>query len=278
MNRINFQQPGGFRLETDTLTFLQESLAALQVLSAIVGDYYILSGCVVAGAQVSPGYVVIAGEVLPFSGGLLQTKVMIREIKQSRSFQNGTVKDVFYIRYAEFGNGEAAVLWADLVRIKNLKSFKDLPTAVSDSFELNSSDSLATSKALKLLNDKMDGLVMPGMITIWSGAVNAIPAGWHLCDGVDGRPDLRDKFVLGAGNGYAVAEIGGEATHTLTINEMPEHDHGFNTGDSTGRSDNANDRDVMIPGGTNKTTSKKGGGAAHNNMPPYYSLAYIIKL
>lgn len=45
---------------------------------------------------------------------------------------------------------------------------------------------------------------MKGLICLWSGAIVDIPAGWSLCDGGGGRPDLRDKFVIGAGDHYAV--------------------------------------------------------------------------
>jgi hypothetical protein len=43
---------------------------------------------------------------------------------------------------------------------------------------------------------------MTGMILIWSGTVITIPDGWHLCDGTEGTPDLRDKFIVGAGDSY----------------------------------------------------------------------------
>lgn len=43
---------------------------------------------------------------------------------------------------------------------------------------------------------------MKGLICFWGGAIVDIPAGWKLCDGTAGRPDLRDKFIIGAGNTY----------------------------------------------------------------------------
>ncbi len=73
-----------------------------------------------------------------------------------------------------------------------------------------------------------------GVIVMWSGAAAAIPAGWALCDGgtytaPDGTsvttPDLRDRFIVGAGGSYAVGATGGEATHVLTVDEMPAHTH-----------------------------------------------------
>ena len=75
-------------------------------------------------------------------------------------------------------------------------------------------------------------MVPKGAIIIWSGAADRIPEGWALCDGTNGTPDLRGKFVLGAvyetGNQYSVGQSSGEATHTLTVEEMPSHSHKIN--------------------------------------------------
>ena len=85
--------------------------------------------------------------------------------------------------------------------------------------------------------------IPPGGIILWYGASNAIPAGFVLCDGNNGTPDLRDKFVVGAGNNYAVGATGGSANATLV-----EHSH--NVSGST--SDNGSH---SHGGGTNNTGS-----------------------
>ena len=56
-----------------------------------------------------------------------------------------------------------------------------------------------------------------GMIILWSGAENAIPSGWVLCNGSNSTPDLRDRFVVGAGNSYAVGATGGSNTATDSV-------------------------------------------------------------
>ena len=86
------------------------------------------------------------------------------------------------------------------------------------------------------------GSIPSGGIIIWSGASNAIPTGWYLCDGQNSTPDLRDRFVIGAGSNYAVDATGGSAdaivvSHThgsgnLQTNNTGGHSHSGNTNDS----------------------------------------------
>ena len=70
--------------------------------------------------------------------------------------------------------------------------------------------------------------VPSGAIFLWSGAVNAIPSGYVLCNGSNSTPDLRDRFVVGAGNSYSPNTSGGSASITLSTNNLPGHTH--NTG------------------------------------------------
>ncbi|MFA6281748.1 MAG: hypothetical protein WCY05_04525 [Candidatus Omnitrophota bacterium] len=116
--------------------------------------------------------------------------------------------------------------------------------------------------------------VPTGVILMWSGAVANIPAGWALCNGANGTPDLRNRFVVGAGSSYAVAASGGEATHALTIAEMPAHTHGMKY--STPSSNGGGGFDDASGSGY-KYTESVGGSQSHNNLPPYYALCYIMK-
>jgi microcystin-dependent protein len=120
-----------------------------------------------------------------------------------------------------------------------------------------------------------------GIIVSWTGSV--APAGWALCDGNNGTPDLRGRFILGAGPGTNLTprtlnDTGGAENHVLTVGEMPAHNH---TG-VIGKYDNCYGSGKCSTSkflGTDwKTTDNTGGNAPHNNMPPYFVLAFIMKL
>ena len=72
-----------------------------------------------------------------------------------------------------------------------------------------------------------------GAIVMWSGSTSNIPSGWALCNGANGTPDLRDRFIVGAGNSYPVGATGGANSVTLTTSHMPAHGHTAST-NSTG--------------------------------------------
>lgn len=117
-----------------------------------------------------------------------------------------------------------------------------------------------------------------GVIVMWSGKIAEIPAGWRLCDGTNGTPDLRDRFIAGAGNIYSIGATGGEAMHTLTIAEMPAHTHTLSARLDTTEGHWDYGRWQNDPPGATLTTGSTGGGDPHENRPPYYAMAYIMKL
>lgn len=136
---------------------------------------------------------------------------------------------------------------------------------------------------LSNVEDNVDkALLLPpvGVIVLWSGAANTIPAGWALCNGQNGTPDLRDRFVIGAGLAYTVGATGGEETVTLTAKQIPEHTHsldGFSTQKGYYAASSGSYQPLVNRGSSVQTTAT-GSGNAHNNMPPYYALCYIMRI
>lgn len=130
----------------------------------------------------------------------------------------------------------------------------------------------------------VEGVIPSGGIIMWSGTIAAISSldGWELCDGSNGTPDLRDRFIVGAGSGYAVGATGGVNSVTLTTNQMPSHNHTLLASSATDggagsgwRWESNNSNRPSTVNGTN--IGNEGGGQAHENRPPYYALAFIMK-
>jgi hypothetical protein len=143
------------------------------------------------------------------------------------------------------------------------------------------------------------GTTIPaGMISLWYGAIGSVPTGWYLCDGSNGTPDLRDRFVVGAGSTYSVSQTGGSAdaivvthTHTATSTSVvtdPGHLHSINntttlggglmgSGSGPSGSTNTNSATTGITVATTTTNANAGTSGTNANLPPYYALAYVMK-
>ena len=142
-----------------------------------------------------------------------------------------------------------------------------------------------------------------GGIIIWSGSAAAIPSGWYLCNGSNGTPDLRNRFIVGAGSTYSVGGTGGSAdaivvshTHTGTTNSSGTHDHTSATtvprvqigtdngtawaGAASGTYGTSTTTTPVAEAGAHThtfTTASSGSSGTNANLPPYYALCYIMK-
>jgi hypothetical protein len=139
-----------------------------------------------------------------------------------------------------------------------------------------------------------------GGILLWSGSIGSIPAGYVLCNGNNGTPDLRNRFIVGAGSTYAVDATGGSAdsvvvshTHGATSTSVvtdPGHSHTLpgsyirNVAGGSGASGEArqigtatNSATTDITVATTTTNASAGVSGTNANLPPYYALCYIMK-
>nr|DAM11943.1 MAG TPA: baseplate protein [Caudoviricetes sp.] len=119
---------------------------------------------------------------------------------------------------------------------------------------------------------------------------NTGDTGWHICDGTNGTPDLRGRFILGVSDSHAVGSTGGEEKHTLTIDELPKVSGSVQNyliwGDGRAESGVLHNlvSSTRFPSAStenayaSKISISFGNDQPHNNMPPYYTLSYIMKL
>ena len=133
-----------------------------------------------------------------------------------------------------------------------------------------------------------NGTVPVGGIIMWGGSF--APAGWQICDGTNGTPDLRGRFVLGFGAGRSIGTTGGSEFKSLSINELPPHSFTVSSVINTaGYSANYNGSAEVVRAPLNGsvangvqtvsgTTNTVGGGQSYSTMNPFYVLAYIQRL
>jgi len=211
-------------------------------------------------------------------------------------------------------------------------------TTKIDKVSAAQTNNIAVFNATGALQDSgknINEVVPTGIITMWSGVIASIPTGWALCDGSNGTPDLRNRFVVGAGDQYDRNDTGGANSVTLTESEMPSHNHSMDSAGShshsisvdttsltgsfqhrsdtntpqsrgeigvfTGQSANnpsgsahsggsstarrvnfdgthSHSASANSAGNHTHTINNTGGDQAHENRPPYFALAYIMKL
>jgi len=134
-----------------------------------------------------------------------------------------------------------------------------------------------------------------GIILMWNPDTSGkVPDGWTVCDGKNGTPDLRAKFIIASDDSsdtYKFQATGGEETHTLTVDEIPSHTHDPGTKFGCDGRDCGSGGASKAPGihtdnwnfNASTTfnylrTAPTGGDKPHDNIPPFYSLYYIMKL
>ncbi|MDB0603288.1 hypothetical protein PL373_19580 [Tenacibaculum maritimum] len=160
MNYIDFQQNGGFPLETNTLTEMQKAWQIFNAFGFLAGDKTIISGCEVIGNQITNGFIYLDGELLEFRGGIKQNSVVIIQEETKATFEDKTEKPVYFTRYATFGVSGNSIPWSDFKHIDNLivlsSQVKELKSELDK--KATEVDLESLSKRVKKLED---GIVMP---------------------------------------------------------------------------------------------------------------------
>ena len=220
-------------------------------------------------------------------------------------------KDKNYIQKGYVFNQSGFLSVPDSMRV-----LKNISCNNIKSKKIHISDSLNVKKLSIKGIDVKNYFIPKGIIIAFGKPIKDMPKGWAICDGKNGTPDLRNRFIIGQGPNYPYNKTGGSESIKLTIDNLPKHKHTIDLsgghkhkykdiywadkngvvpiGNDHGRTIDMGDNDKNnspISKGyekiryTDKATSEHkhemsevGGSKPHTNMPPYYSLYYIMKI
>ena len=290
--KIDYNELGGLPLTQEIMDFMQNSYnEVFESITEVIGTYAIISGVALSAGNYGAGWLSIDGEIVPFEAAPASqgTKISVFPSATSIEFGNGDIKPVIITRRAILGTTGVDLSLFTRITLPQLQT------------DLTSTTNIANN-ALTIANNAAATTIPTGVILIWSGSIASIPSGWGLCDGTDGKPNLRSRFIIGAESSgtYTVGATGGASFVQLTISEMPSHNHTIlidgdhnhfvkevNRGEegssgidqSVGSYTEAGEiKNTSFSGNHTHLMNNTGFGIAHENRPPYYALAYIIKL
>lgn len=301
MDKVNLLLSEKFPMYVEGLNMIQEAAFMSAKSMLIGGNNYILDGCLLdENNNVSNGYIVVNGEILPFVGGELKPRFSIVETRKTIHALGVEYPEAYTFRVAQFANN-GAFNWSD---------FEPIQT---------------NNQLYQLIKDITGDPA--GTIKEWAGMVAKIPKNYMLCDGrelsITAYPELFDNlgtmyggdgvnsfklpnmqglFSVGYDNSKndynQIGKTGGEEKHKLTADEIPAHNHTDNvyfnklsaragdidaTNTPSGLDPNTPDAEYRVGGMTTQqwkdaTIKNVGEDKPHENRPPYIVVAKIIKV
>lgn len=305
MNRINFLGKVDFPNSLQTMDMLQ-GIAHLGCKTAaqLGGDNYILSGCINHDGIVSDGIIVIEGVPYVFEGGNKKDKVSIKEFKETLMAFGEEFPEARTICTVVFSDN-GPYNWADFKQVltnkeleKLIESIKGTPLGIPEMY-VGYLDKIPEN--YKLCNgDYLSKDAFPELYNV-IGTIHGFNSHNNFA-----LPDMRQMFIVGYDNRHddykAIGKGKGKGLEkvTLVADELPEHDHTdrerspFNklsaragdineqaTPGSIDKENAAQEYNVGImtePRWEEATIKKVGGNVAHENRPPFFTVAYIMKV
>ncbi len=297
-----------FPLDCELLDGLQNNIFLVSLIGNIAGDKAILYGCTPSGSKRDPGYVFLRtqdypeGEVLYFEGGSVGTGMYLKKEAQSVVAFGREYPQAYTVRTLAAGLGDENYNWEDFTELATLP---ELLKKVEEQKQILEKMESAPLGVVEI----WAGKTIPGGYALCDGRelkqvdypelYAAIGTAFNATPDYNGNtqttssdsfrlPDLRGRFLVGYSssdtdyNSYGKAS--GQKTVVLTEEEMPSHTHTYTqyaTGslDRNRFSNKSNvDSDTPSSNTTGSTGGKSGVTQAHENRPPYYTLAYIMRL
>lgn len=294
MNNLKTTDLGGFPLRSDDFRWSYQAMK--DAFKGIMSSYgisnstaVVLSGCTRSVASgtvtIAAGYISIGGEVCYVPAHSYPAPV-------------GTQKEYWVINVSYDNNGlktfqDASTHDTYEVRIGKIAVASTVPSGFTR-YDL-------TKTIFEVINTKVDSVPL-GAILMWSGTIANIPTGYALCNGSNGTPDLRGRFVVGVdtrttqpagtphwdANYNGIGNTGGSKEVSLTTSQIPSHQHGlafdnvnggeFDTIIIPGAYEGTSDVDPGVRGYTGGMYAATSPVTPHENRPPYYVIAFIMKV
>lgn len=263
MKKIDFDFSGGFPMKSKTLSSMQT--AYFEVLKTVIAHfdlpntgYYIIGGCELLASGIASGMMYIDGDICPFLGsdtGGTSTKIAKVETIEEAAFKNGLNNPVYYT-YTALVN-ETGVALADFERVPTVEEIKTKEAILSNQITQCSEALDIISQKMVTIESKTAVFMAGGGMVLWNKPANEIPEGWQEVEnwrgrmpvGVDVSVDSSGAFVnpefspINNGSG----RTGGAKNHTLTLEEMPKHNHNvavFANGSASGNADGHPDNQI----------------------------------
>ncbi|MCG8186970.1 hypothetical protein J2Q11_13190 [Tenacibaculum finnmarkense genomovar finnmarkense] len=285
MNYLDFQQNGGFPLETNTLTEMQKAWQIFNAFGFLAGDKTIISGCETSGNQITNGFIYLDGELLEFRGGIKQNSVVIIQEETKATFEDKTEKPVYFTRYATFGVSVNSIPWSDFKHIDNLivlsNQVKKLKIELGKKATI-----LDLGSEVKKLEKELAEIkpIFKEIKYVGTSVTQAeLQRGWFIANGQNGTDNILGRMLVGYDANQTefntIGKKGGEKTHKLTVSELPSHRIRYKdifyseyTGTvnipskiGSGHTDRDNKGHEMYY----RYSDSIGNDKPHNNLPPY---------
>lgn len=304
LGRFLTQENRDFPIDCETFDYLQVNMAMLAILGNIAGNKAILQGCQLSlnNTRREAGYVFLKtndfpdGEILYWEGGSISSGMYLKQEVLSVTDKGTEYPQAYVVRSLAPGIGLENYSWSGFRSIRTNRQLEDYDAE--------------QDKAIQQLAPPPLGIVQ-----MWAGKI--VPEGYELCEGQQLRitaypdlyaaigstfntsrdyngnqflttagyfrlPDLRGRFIVGYNTNDAdyskYGIVGGKKKHALTVSEMPSHNHSYNAPLSSGSHPGGSGGYSRPNNVETGTTAATGGGQAHESRPPYYTLAYIMRV
>ena len=292
MEIVDFSQTGGFPVKQKTFGKLQ--MAHFEILKAIIGHFgldnsnsYIISGCEIAGANITPGVLYIKGDLCTFAGGAgtLTTKIDKIVTTEDAAFKNGNNYPVYTSIVADI-NSDGPPL-SNFIRVPNVQAMVNQVVNYTDIENIPAGlvidPAVGATPVQPLLLDrvaKIERMVAPllnkGGVLLWNKPANQIPTGWQECVDFQGRMPvgLDTRTFNGQFMNPEFSQVGtegGNKNGVLDIENLPPHDHevGYLPLDLAGSNDGYLQSEIVGPTSQTKVKTTKSGGLQNGTIKPF---------